>query len=74
MNSTTSSLKSVALLLEQALKLVGEAAARETLQPTCLNCTYYNMQKCRLANAAPPKEVIAVGCEAYIFDPNSPPF
>jgi hypothetical protein len=29
---------------------------------------------CKLAGVVVPAEIVAVGCEAYEFDPNSPPF
>lgn len=47
---------------------------------SCHDCLYADMGgmgplRCRMANhAAPPLEVVAVGCEKYIFNPADVPF
>ena len=38
------------------------------LVKSCLNCDKWAEDKCKLASATPPPEVIVYGCPAWIMD------
>jgi len=41
---------------------------------SCIDCVNLDNGICKLAGKAPPEEIMRAGCEAYLYDRNSPPF
>lgn len=50
------------------------AARNMPIGKDCDSCINNDAGFCRLAGIKPPAEVRRLGCEAYKFDPDSPPF
>ena len=60
--------------LLSTLKTAIQAAESMPVATPCATCVNYEGKICQLAHAAPPPEVLPVGCEAYVFDADSAPF
>lgn len=58
-------------LLEQAANIVRNMPVKKS----CGQCKHYDhLGSCNLVGKYVPKEVVEVGCEAYEYDKNAPPF
>lgn len=60
-------------LLQAALDAVKNQVPVEKICDTCLHCDHGQVPFCKAARAKIPAEVLKIGCNAYVFDPTSPP-
>lgn len=62
--------------LQKIERLLNELIVEIRVIKCCENCQNFNipLQRCKLANATPPAQVLRNGCESFLLDRNSPPF
>ena len=65
----------------KSLEAAWEEINKIKTETPCRDCTNYSMEGggfgndlCLKWNQVIPKDILPVGCDAFTFDPNSPPF